>query len=331
MRRVSAIWPRASPGGRRSASARLRMRVRLRPRRGRAGHRGGRFLLRGRRGQRAESASSRAPAACSSATCRPSAAARAASSAATARSMACRARAAVSALCAATLGQLPLGGFRPLQDAVGQVSQTRQAGDQEEKEKEEQAPAAALLPLGFIRGLEVEARHAVSIAGSTGAGQIPGPQPGAGSGMIERFRGGKTGRQHAPRTAARPLRLGDRAAPPPHGRAEAIRSPPSREGVPARIGHYAIARKLGAGRHGRRLRGARRAAGAHGRAEDDVVAGPGRDGAQALLARGPGGGERQPSERLPALRDRRGRRRAVHRHGAAGGRGARRAPAARGR
>ena len=64
-----------------------------------------------------------------------------------------------------------------------------------------------------------------------------------------------------------------------------------------------------------------------GRAQDDVGAAQRRDRAQALLARGARRGERQPSERLPDLRDRRGRRRAVHRDGAARGRVARRAAA----
>ena len=60
-------------------------------------------------------------------------------------------------------------------------------------------------------------------------------------------------------------------------------------------------------RHGRRLRGARQPARAHGRPEDAVGARQRSQGAPALLARGPGRGERQPSERLPDLRDRRGR------------------------
>ena len=54
-----------------------------------------------------------------------------------------------------------------------------------------------------------------------------------------------------------------------------------------------------------------------------------RDGAQAVLARGARRGQRQPSQHLPDLRDRRRRRRAVHRDGAARGRVARRAAAAR--
>ena len=56
------------------------------------------------------------------------------------------------------------------------------------------------------------------------------------------------------------------------------------------------------------------------RPQDHVVPRARRHRAQAVLARGPRRGQREPSERLPALRDRRGPRRAVHRHGAARGR-----------
>jgi hypothetical protein len=72
-----------------------------------------------------------------------------------------------------------------------------------------------------------------------------------------------------------------RAAPSPPARAGVAKGSP-REALPTLIAHYAISRKLG-------------------------------HGTPAVLARGAGGGERQPSERLPDLRDRRACRRAVHR------------------
>ena len=55
----------------------------------------------------------------------------------------------------------------------------------------------------------------------------------------------------------------------------------------------------------------------------------GRNGAAPLLARGPRRRQRQPSQRLPDLRDRRRQRAALHRDGAARGRGVVRPPAAR--
>ena len=151
---------------------------------------------------------------------------------------------------------------------------------------------------------------------------------GGAAGAVSSLRVAEADRQGAAGTAARALRLVDRGDALSGGH-----SPPRaglRPGRPARS-HRALRdhRQAGPGRDGHRVFGARRAAGARRGREDDEVAGRRRDRAQALLARGAGRGERQPPERLPALRDRRGRRRAVHRHGAARGRGAGRAPAAR--
>ena len=67
------------------------------------------------------------------------------------------------------------------------------------------------------------------------------------------------------------------------------------------IGRYVVVRPLGPRRHGRGLRGPRRAAGPRCRSEDDRRPG-GRDGALAILARSPRRGERQPSAYLPGLR-----------------------------
>ena len=75
-------------------------------------------------------------------------------------------------------------------------------------------------------------------------------------------------------------------------------------------------------RHGHRLRRPRRAPQPDHRAQDPVGAGAGRDGPPAALAGGARRRQRQPSQRLPDLRDRRGRRPRLHRHGAARGRGA---------
>ena len=93
--------------------------------------------------------------------------------------------------------------------------------------------------------------------------------------------------------------------------------------------HWPLCDRTQAGRrrHGRRLRGARRSSRAHHRPEDAVGARQRRHGAAAPVARGQGGGERQPSEHLPDLRNRRGRRPAVHRDGAARRRSAGRAAA----
>ena len=55
----------------------------------------------------------------------------------------------------------------------------------------------------------------------------------------------------------------------------------------------------------------------------DLRTGGRPEGARAIVARGARGGQRQPSERLPDLRSRRGRRRDLHRDGAARGRTAR--------
>ena len=138
-------------------------------------------------------------------------------------------------------------------------------------------------------------------------------------------RGRQTGRQHVPGRLPRPLRVADGRDVPESAFG---RPQPSHRRNPAGS-HWSLCDRTQAGGrgHGSRLRGAGRSSRAHDRREDVVRARQRRDRAATAVARGQSRGEREPSERLPDLRNRRGRRPAVHRDGAPGRRSAGRAAA----